>query len=189
MMTDQVDVVILAAGQGTRMKSSTIKVLHKAAGRPIIDYVIDLASELTERPPVVVIGHQREAVRQSVGDRARFAVQEQQLGTGHAVLQCAGILERQARRILILSGDVPLTRLETLRSLVATHEREGNSLTLLTMKPDDPGMYGRIVRDAGNALSRRLRGLGLRAPRLEQEWRTYVSLTEPGNRSPFILKG
>jgi len=153
-MNDNLEVIILAAGLGTRMKSKTIKILHRASGRPIIDYVLDLAAELTSRQPVMVIGHQREAVQKSVGDRARFAVQEEQLGTGHAVLQAAPAVEGAGdKRVLILSGDVPLTRPETLRRLVEEHERSGNALTLLTMKPDDPGMYGRIVRDpAGNVV-------------------------------------
>jgi len=73
-LTQNLDVIILAAGQGTRMKSATIKILHRAAGRPIIDYVLDLAAEISSHPPVMVVGHQREAVQKAVGDRARFAV-------------------------------------------------------------------------------------------------------------------
>jgi len=149
-MSDTLDVIILAAGLGTRMKSKTIKILHRAAGRPIIDYVLDLARDVAPATPVMVVGHQREAVQQAVGDRARFAVQDEQLGTGHAVLQAAPIVRNQ--RVLILSGDVPLTRPETLRQLIEQHERDGNAMTLLTMKPGDPGMYGRIVRDTGGAV-------------------------------------
>jgi bifunctional UDP-N-acetylglucosamine pyrophosphorylase/glucosamine-1-phosphate N-acetyltransferase len=145
-MNDNLEVIILAAGLGTRMKSGRIKILHHAAGRPIIDYVLDLASDLCPVPPVMVIGYQREAVQKSVGTRARYAVQEQQLGTGHAVLQAAQFID-PGKRVLILSGDVPLTRIETLRRLLDEHERSGNALTLLTMKLDDPAMYGRIVRD------------------------------------------
>ncbi len=140
--------IILAAGLGTRMKSSTIKILHRAAGRPIIDYVIDLAADLSPNLPVMVIGYQRDSVQKTVGERARYALQEQQLGTGHAVLQAATLLEpAAAKRVLILSGDVPLTRIETLRGLIEEHERSGNALTLLTMKLAEPAMYGRIVRD------------------------------------------
>jgi len=152
-MNDNLEVVILAAGLGTRMKSDKIKILHHAAGRPIIDYVLDLAAELSPAPPVMIIGHQREAVQQSVGGRARYAIQEEQLGTGHAVLQAASLVDPN-RRVLVLSGDVPLTRIETLRRLLDEHERDGNALTLLTMKPHDPGMYGRIVRDGNNAVQR-----------------------------------
>ncbi|HVR38672.1 MAG TPA: bifunctional UDP-N-acetylglucosamine diphosphorylase/glucosamine-1-phosphate N-acetyltransferase GlmU [Thermoanaerobaculia bacterium] len=151
-MTSDLDVIILAAGLGTRMKSATIKILHRAAGRPIIDYVLDLATELSAQPPVMVIGHQREAVQQAVDNRARFAIQDQQLGTGHAVLQAADHV--RAQRVLILSGDVPLTRIETLRQLLDEHERSGNAITLLTMKLDDPAMYGRIIRDGDESVMR-----------------------------------
>jgi len=157
-MDNNLDVIILAAGLGTRMKSATIKVLHRAAGRPIIDYVLDLASEVCERPPVVIVGHQREAVQQSIGDRARFAVQDPPLGTGHAVLQASTVLEADSsfasRRVLILSGDVPLTRPETLRKLIDEHDASNNALTLLTMKLDQPAMYGRIIRDADGSVVR-----------------------------------
>jgi bifunctional UDP-N-acetylglucosamine pyrophosphorylase/glucosamine-1-phosphate N-acetyltransferase len=154
-MNDNLEVIILAAGLGTRMKSATIKILHRAAGRPVIDYVLDLASDLSPNPPVMVVGYQREAVQKCIGTRARYAVQEQQLGTGHAVLQCAPLLEPTAgKRFLILSGDVPLTRIETLRRLVAEHDRSGNALTLLTMRLSAPAMYGRIIRDDNGAVQR-----------------------------------
>ena len=156
-MNENLEVIILAAGLGTRMKSSTIKILHRAAGRPIVDYVLDVAADLSPNPPVMVIGYQREAVQKSIGERARYAVQEQQLGTGHAVLQAAPAIEAggvEGKRVLILSGDVPLTRPETLRGLIEEHERAGNALTLLTMKLDDPAMYGRIVRDPSGGVVR-----------------------------------
>ena len=156
-MSNDLDVIILAAGLGTRMKSSTIKVLHRAAGRPILDYVLELASNVCERPPILVVGHQRESVKGAIGERARYATQDQQLGTGHAVLQAASLLEGESLkggRILILSGDVPLTRAETLRGLLDEHSRSGNALTLLTMRLDDPAMYGRIIRDASGSVLR-----------------------------------
>jgi bifunctional UDP-N-acetylglucosamine pyrophosphorylase/glucosamine-1-phosphate N-acetyltransferase len=152
-LTPNLDVIILAAGQGTRMKSATIKILHRAAGRPIIDYVLDLAAEISPRPPIMVVGHQREAVQKAVDDRARFAIQEEQKGTGHAVLQAAPMIDG-SRHVLILSGDVPLTRPSTLQRLLDEHHRSQNALTLLTMKLDNPGMYGRVVRDADGAVTR-----------------------------------
>lgn len=152
-MNENLEVIILAAGLGTRMKSGKIKILHHAAGRPIIDYVLDLAADLSPNPPVMIVGYQRDQVQKSVGGRARFAVQEEQKGTGHAVLQAAGHVDPH-RRVMILSGDVPLTRVETLRRLLDEHEREGNALTLLTMRPNDPALYGRIVRDANGAVQR-----------------------------------
>ncbi|MBK5259778.1 MAG: bifunctional UDP-N-acetylglucosamine diphosphorylase/glucosamine-1-phosphate N-acetyltransferase GlmU [Thermoanaerobaculia bacterium] len=156
-MTKNLEVIILAAGLGTRMKSSTIKILHRAAGRPIVDYVLDLAARLSDTPPVMIIGHQRETVQESVGSRARYAIQEKQLGTGHAVLQAASILESAGlagKRVLILSADVPLTRPETLQQLIDEHERSKNALTLLTMKLAEPAMYGRIVRGPDGSVTR-----------------------------------
>jgi bifunctional UDP-N-acetylglucosamine pyrophosphorylase/glucosamine-1-phosphate N-acetyltransferase len=155
-MRNDLEVIILAAGLGTRMKSATIKVLHRAAGRPIIDYVIDLSRELSSDPPVVIVGHQRENVEKWLGERARYAVQEKQLGTGHAVLQASQVLagDLAGRKVLILSGDVPLTRAETLQQLLDEHERSGNAMTLLTMRLADPAMYGRIVRDASGGVQR-----------------------------------
>ena len=152
-MNQNLEVVILAAGLGTRMKSQTIKILHRAAGRPIVDYVLDLARDLCPTPPVLVIGHQRDRVQSAIGERARYAIQDEQLGTGHAVLQAASVVD-PSKRVLILSGDVPLTRPETLRRLLDEHERGGHALTLLTMKPGDPAMYGRIVRDANGGVER-----------------------------------
>src|SRR5712691_3130146 len=157
MPKQNLEVIILAAGLGTRMKSSTIKILHRAAGRPIIDYVLDLATGLTDAQPVMVVGHQRDAVQEISGHRARYAIQEQQLGTGHAVLQAEDALEAsgvKGKKILILSGDVPLTRPETLQKLIDEHERSRNALTLLTMKLDDAAMYGRIIRGAKGAVTK-----------------------------------
>src|SRR6266571_5071609 len=153
-MTDNVEVIIMAAGLGTRMKSRTVKVLHRAAGRALIDYVVDLAAQISGQPPIIVVGYQREAVQEHVGTRARYAIQEKQLGTGHAVQQALRGLDVDGKKILILSGDVPLTRPETLRRLLEEHQREGNALTLLTMNLEDPALYGRIVRDKTGAVTR-----------------------------------
>lgn len=156
-MNQNLEVIILAAGLGKRMKSGIIKVLHKAAGRPIVEYVLDLAAGLTSNVPVMIVGHQRDAVQKQIGSRARYAIQEEPLGTGHAVLQAAALLEADGlagKHVLILSGDVPLTRPETLQRLLDEHERAKNALTLLTMRPSDPAMYGRVVRDANDAVAR-----------------------------------
>ena len=151
------DVIILAAGLGTRMKSDTIKVLHRAGGRPILDYVLDLADALSAATPVLVVGHQRDAVKAHCGARARYAVQEQQLGTGHAVMQAAAVLTAHAPfapDVLVLSGDVPLTRVKTLWQLFDEHKRSGNAATILSMRLPDPALYGRIVRDSAGQVER-----------------------------------
>ena len=148
-------VIILAAGLGKRMKSSRIKVLHEAGGRALIDYVLDLATAVSKEKPIVVIGHQRDEVRTHLGDRAEIAIQDKQLGTGHAVMQAAPFFEEErGGTVLILSGDVPLTRVETIENLLAEHRREGNALTLLSMRLDEPALYGRVVRGAAGSVAR-----------------------------------
>ncbi|HYM61558.1 MAG TPA: bifunctional UDP-N-acetylglucosamine diphosphorylase/glucosamine-1-phosphate N-acetyltransferase GlmU [Thermoanaerobaculia bacterium] len=157
MNRQELEVVILAAGLGTRMKSSKIKILHRAAGRPLIDYVLDTAAAVGARTPIMVVGHQADDVREAVGDRARYALQEPQRGTGHAAMQAAALLKRDASagcHVLILSGDAPLVRPETLQRLIETHEREENALTVLSMKPPEAGAYGRVVRDDEGAVVR-----------------------------------
>jgi bifunctional UDP-N-acetylglucosamine pyrophosphorylase/glucosamine-1-phosphate N-acetyltransferase len=152
-MTEDLDIIILAAGLGTRMKSDTIKILHRAAGRPIIEYVLDLAAQISDRPPIMVVGHQRDAVQKLVGDRARYAMQDEARGTGHAVLQAAPLVTRGGS-VLILSGDVPLTRPETLRRLIEEHRRGKNALTFVTMRLAQPARYGRVVRHGNGAVQR-----------------------------------
>lgn len=153
----RLDVVILAAGLGKRMKSSKVKVLHPAAGRPLVHYVIDLAREVSPSPPVLVVGHQREDVQRACDGLAEFAFQDQQLGTGHAVLMAESFVRGrgvEGARVLVLSGDVPLTRPETIRALLEQHGRENNTVTVLTMRPSDPALYGRIVRGPDGRVER-----------------------------------
>ncbi|HVT04867.1 MAG TPA: bifunctional UDP-N-acetylglucosamine diphosphorylase/glucosamine-1-phosphate N-acetyltransferase GlmU [Thermoanaerobaculia bacterium] len=154
MSNDNIRVVVLAAGQGKRMKSSRIKVLHRAGGQALIDYVLDLAGQVSTQKPIVIIGHDRDAVRAHCGDRAQFAIQERQLGTGHAVLQARPLITSSAAAILVLSGDVPLTRLETLEKLVEEHRASANAVTLLSMKLDEPAGYGRVIRSSDGAVAR-----------------------------------
>ena len=138
------DIVILAAGQGTRMRSTLPKVLHPVAGKPMLGHVIDTARELTPRSIQVVIGHGAETVRERLaGDGLNFVIQEQQLGTGHAVAQAQPHL--QAERVLILYGDVPLIESATLRRLL--EQVNDRQLGLLTVELADPTGYGRILRD------------------------------------------
>ena len=138
-------VVILAAGQGTRMKSALPKVLHRLSGKPLLGHVIDYARALSPAEIVVVYGHGGEQVREFFADQAdlRWAEQARQLGTGHAVQQAMPLLET-ADRVLVLYGDVPLTRPQTLDTLIRSAE---DGFGLLTVDLEDPTGYGRIVRD------------------------------------------
>jgi len=144
--------VILAAGQGKRMRSDLAKVLHPLAGRSLLSHVIDTARLLAPGKLCVVIGHGAQEVRERIADVSiEWAVQERQLGTGHAVMQALPHLAGDAT-ILVLYGDVPLIASGTLRSLVDA--ASSGHLALLTQEVDDPKGYGRIVRDAGGRVVR-----------------------------------
>ncbi len=139
------EVIVLAAGKGTRMKSALPKVLHRVAGRPMLGHVIDRATELNAQRIHVVIGHGAEKVRETFPDTAlNWVMQTEQLGTGHAVAQALPDLD-SAATVLVLYGDVPLTRTDTLDHLVDLVD-DGH-MALLTVHMDDPGGYGRIVRN------------------------------------------
>lgn len=141
------DVVILAAGQGTRMRSALPKVLHCVAGKSLLGHVIDAARALNPNSIQVVIGHGADLVRQRLAaDDVNFVVQADQLGTGHAVAQA--IPACSADNVLVLYGDVPLIQPETLEALL--NKIDAKSMALLTTKLDDPSGYGRILRNAQN---------------------------------------
>ena len=144
-------VVILAAGKGTRMKSSLPKVLHHVAGRPIIEYVLRVAESLSPATTTLVVGHMKDTLQQGLAawPGLRFVVQEPQLGTGHALLQAAPLLEHEKGVVLLLSGDVPLLRRHTLAALLARHQASGAAATVLTAVVEQPYGYGRIVRTKG----------------------------------------
>ncbi len=155
-MNRDLAVVILAAGLGTRMKSRHAKVLHQVGGRTLIELVVDTATRLA--PPdlvYVVVGHQAGRVRQAVAPSGvRFVEQKEQLGTGHAVLTGRGEIDRAAPHLLLLYGDCPLVRVETLQALLRRHLESGAAATVLTTRLADPTGYGRIVRDAEGRLIR-----------------------------------
>ena len=146
-----IHLVILAAGKGTRMKSAEPKVLHRAGDRLLIDHVLGAAQSLDATSTTIIVGHMADRIREALGHRAglRFALQEPQLGTGHALLQAEPHLAGAAGTVVLLSGDVPLLRPDTLRTLVATHERSGAAATVLTARVAQPDGYGRIVREHG----------------------------------------
>jgi UDP-N-acetylglucosamine diphosphorylase/glucosamine-1-phosphate N-acetyltransferase len=150
--------VVMAAGHGKRMKDpSRAKVLYEISGKPMIHYVADLAIELGTSPIAVIVGHQRQLVTEYLSKSHPMitcAVQEQQLGTGHAVLQAASALDGFRGNVLVLSGDVPLLRSGTMESLLARHEQTGAVATILTAVMPDPAGYGRIIRNADGSVNR-----------------------------------
>lgn len=152
--------IILAAGKGTRMKSDLPKVAHEIAGEPMVRWVVRACADAGCTRIVVVVGYQQEIVRQSLADlrgqiapaSIEFAVQDQQLGTGHAVLVTKDLFDAEASEhghgVLVLAGDGPLIRSETLQQIRDRHESTGAGATLATSRIEDPSGYGRIVRDA-----------------------------------------
>ena len=179
-------VVILAAGKGTRMKSSMPKVLHPLAHKPLVQHVIDTARSLDPSQIVVVYGHGGDQVREVVIDAdLSWAEQAEQLGTGHAVQQAMPHI-KEADRVLVLYGDVPLTSAETLRELL---DQAGKGMGLLTINLDDPSGYGRIVRDDKGAVERIVEQKDANADELSiQEVNTGI-MVFPGDKLTGWLNG
>jgi bifunctional UDP-N-acetylglucosamine pyrophosphorylase / glucosamine-1-phosphate N-acetyltransferase len=149
MTAHGVQAVVLAAGKGTRMKSLRAKVLHPALGVPLLEHVLRAVGSLGAAPLTVVVGHQADAVEAAFSGRdLSFVRQDPPLGTGHAVQAARETFAAHpARTLLVVNGDLPLLRAETLHSLLASHRRTRAAATLLTVELPDPGAYGRVVRD------------------------------------------
>lgn len=141
-------IVILAAGHGKRMRSQRSKLLHEIAGRPLVAYPLRLAEALQPARTVLVLGHLAQQVQEALGPRCHYVLQEPQLGTAHAVRQAQPLLEGECDEVLVLYGDTPLLRQETIAELCRLHRQEGATATLLSGLVDDPHGYGRVVRDA-----------------------------------------
>jgi bifunctional UDP-N-acetylglucosamine pyrophosphorylase/glucosamine-1-phosphate N-acetyltransferase len=142
--------VILAAGQGTRMRSSIPKVLHPLVGKPMIWYALEAARQATGKKAVLVIGHGAEAVRELVGNQADFALQDPPLGTGHAVQQAQPLLQGKTDHVLVTTADMPLLSPETLASLLKLHQENPSlqtPISMMTVLAEDPRGFGRVVRD------------------------------------------
>ncbi|HEY7556076.1 MAG TPA: bifunctional UDP-N-acetylglucosamine diphosphorylase/glucosamine-1-phosphate N-acetyltransferase GlmU [Candidatus Binatia bacterium] len=149
----EIGVIILAAGQGTRMKSELPKVLHRIGGKPLFLYVLETAKLLQPRRVAIVIGHGADAVRHAYsGAEVTWVTQEKQLGTGHAVLSAKQSFTDFSGDLLILSGDVPLISERTLRTMVKSHREEKAAMTVMTAVLAEPGGYGRILRDGEGAV-------------------------------------
>ncbi len=140
--------VILAAGHGVRMNSSTPKVLHKLAGKPLIRYALQNSTALSDDLPVIVVGHGADAVRSEVAGNARFAIQEQQLGTAHALAAARPLLEGAESLVLVTTADMPLFRPETLRRLVEAQRSNPGPMSMLTAISAEARGFGRVLRGA-----------------------------------------
>jgi bifunctional UDP-N-acetylglucosamine pyrophosphorylase / glucosamine-1-phosphate N-acetyltransferase len=145
--------VILAAGQGTRMKSNLPKVLHSLLGKPIAWYTLEAARQVTHSTPVMVIGHGADQVRQTLGDQAEYVLQQPQLGTGHAVMQAEPLLAGKTDLVLVIYADMPLLTAQTLGNLVEKAQSHMGPVSMLTVTTDETRGFGRILRDTRRQVS------------------------------------
>jgi len=146
--------IILAAGQGKRMKSKLYKVLHPVCGKPMVGHVLQTVKEAACERTVVVVGHGAEAVQSYIGKEAEFVLQEQQLGTGHAVRQAEALMAEEEGTTVILYGDTPLVTSETIKELLALHTSSAAAATVLTAVVPNPQGLGRIIRDDAQRVQR-----------------------------------
>ncbi len=145
--------IILAAGQGTRMKSRLPKVLHTLLGKPLVFYSMEAAKAITNRKPIVVVGHGAAQVKEALADSVDYVEQKQQLGTGHAVRQAEGALGGFDGLVLVISADMPLLRKETLSALLQVQMSNQGPMSLLTVMGEDSRGFGRIIRGVDNSVS------------------------------------
>ena len=154
-MNNKLHIGILAAGKGSRMESKLPKVLHKLNGKSLIDYVLDTASELNPDSITLVVGFQKDRVKNHIqDDNINYVSQDQQLGTGHAALQMEHQLANQIGHLLILYGDVPNIKSSSLSPIIDEHIKEDRNATVITATLDDPTGYGRIIRNENGDLLR-----------------------------------
>ena len=146
--------VILAAGQGTRMKSKLYKVLHPVVGKPMVQHVIDQLNAVNLDKNITVVGFGAEKVQEELGTQTEYVVQKEQLGTAHAVLQAKDLLQDAKGTTIVACGDTPLITGETFRKLVEHHEESEASATILTANTPDPAGYGRVIRNADKEVER-----------------------------------
>ncbi|MEC1180627.1 bifunctional UDP-N-acetylglucosamine diphosphorylase/glucosamine-1-phosphate N-acetyltransferase GlmU [Metasolibacillus meyeri] len=145
--------IVLAAGQGTRMKSKLYKVLHPVCGKPMVEHVINHIETLDVNRIVTVVGHGADKVQEQLGDTSEYVLQAEQLGTAHAVQQAEGILGNLEGTTLVVCGDTPLIRPETMKALVDFHREQNAKATILTTIAEDPTGYGRIIRNEGGKVA------------------------------------
>ncbi|KMK74485.1 bifunctional UDP-N-acetylglucosamine diphosphorylase/glucosamine-1-phosphate N-acetyltransferase GlmU [Alkalihalobacillus pseudalcaliphilus] len=146
--------IILAAGQGTRMKSKLYKVLHPVCGKPMVQHVVDRVNRVGFDKKVTIVGHGADVVQEVLGDQVSYVVQEEQLGTGHAVMQAESLLSDKEGTTIVLCGDTPLITEETISQLLQAHEKKQAQITVLTAVTENPTGYGRIIRNQQGLVER-----------------------------------
>jgi bifunctional UDP-N-acetylglucosamine pyrophosphorylase/glucosamine-1-phosphate N-acetyltransferase len=185
---ERIVTIILAAGKGTRMKSDVVKVLHPILGLPMLSYPVDLSlNGIRAEKTIVVVGHQSERIQARFKDHPlEFVLQAEQLGTGHAVLQAIPLLRSFQDTVLILCGDVPLVKVETVRSFVDAFQSQGSELSVMTVIVENPFGYGRIVRNPEGWLEKIVEEKDATAEeRLIREINTGIYCV----RAPFLVEG
>ena len=201
-MTNPIAAIVLAAGKGTRMKSQLHKVLHPIAGRTMLDHLLASVDALGPSRTVLVAGHRRDQLEAAVAGRASIAVQEPQLGTGHAVQQAEGALGGFAGDVLILYGDVPFVRAATLEAMLERlHADDAPAVVVLGFEPVDAGHYGRVIADCAGRIDRmvefkdaseeeracRLCNSGLMAVRAADLFDLLSQVTNDNSQSEYYL--
>lgn len=151
---ESITALILAAGEGKRMKSGYSKLVHKACGKAMIEWVCEVAENAGVNESVVIVGHKAEQVMECMGGRVKYVRQEKQLGTGHAVMQAEEYIRNTSGYILVLYGDTPLVTSETITETIKFHKESGSTATVITAELSDPTGYGRILRDSKGGISR-----------------------------------
>ncbi|MBL3650059.1 bifunctional UDP-N-acetylglucosamine diphosphorylase/glucosamine-1-phosphate N-acetyltransferase GlmU [Bacillus sp. RHFS10] len=146
--------VVLAAGQGTRMKSKLYKVLHPVCGKPMAEHVVDEALKLSLSKLVTIVGHGAEEVKKKLGDKSEYALQAEQLGTAHAVKQAQPFLADEKGVTIVICGDTPLLTAETMEQMLKEHTQREAKATILTAVAEDPTGYGRIIRSENGAVQK-----------------------------------
>ena len=154
-MNNNLAVIILAAGKGTRMNSDLPKVLHLINNKPMILNVINSAYKINAEPIITIVGYKHEMIKKALkNESVDFALQKEQNGTAHAVMQCENQLKNFRGDVLVLSGDVPFISYKTLQQLIKTHSKSNSKATVLTCELNNPYGYGRIIKNANNTLEK-----------------------------------
>ena len=157
-MDSEIKAIVLAAGKGTRMKSSLVKVLHEIFSKPLLAWVLDALNNLPYKTEnIVIVGHCAQAVEEYLEknyQNAKTATQKEQLGTGHAVAQALPLLEGYDGKVIITCGDTPLLTTKTLNEFIQYHDENKSDLTVMTTKFENPFGYGRIIRDKNNQVEK-----------------------------------